>query len=201
LNITCPDSPAHLSFDIPKDINLTIPAEAAQKLIGDRYDGKLKNVRVGDNYSTSLYPSADHSDGKNKLYRVIPAVVVAAVIIVLALTLYKRRKKAEKALETEMPVSEIVDTTETAPSIVKAWFTKEEIDVIMKSLPKVQTLTGRETEVLIEMLEGKKQKEIAYDLGIEITTVKDFYRKIYSKLDLANKDDLLKQCSTLISNQ
>lgn len=201
LNITRPDSPAHLSFDTPKDINLTIPAEAAQKLIGDRYDGKLKNVRVGDNYSTSLYPSADHSDGKNKLYRVIPAAVVAAVIIVLALTLYKRRKKAEKALETEMPVSKIVDTTETAPSIVKAWFTKEEIDVIMKSLPKVQTLTGRETEVLVEMLEGKKQKEIAYDLGIEITTVKDFYRKIYGKLDLSNKDDLLKQCSALISNQ
>ena len=40
-------------------------------------------------------------------------------------------------------------------TIVKAWFTKEEIDTIMKSLPKVQTLTGRETEVFIEMLEGK----------------------------------------------
>lgn len=201
LNITRPDSPAHLSFDTPKDINLTIPAEAAQKLIGDRYDGKLKNVRVGDNYSTSLYPSADHSDGKNKLYWIIPAAVVAVAIIALALTLYKRRKKLEDICEIEVPVSEIANPAEAVPPIVKAWFTKEEVDEIMKSLPKVQTLTGRETEVLVEMLSGKKQKEIAYDLGIEITTVKDFYRKIYGKLDLSNKDDLLKQCSALISNQ
>ena len=117
-------------------------------------------------------------------------MVVAAVIIVLALTLYKRRKKLEDICETEMPVSEIANPAEAVPPIVKAWFTKEEIDVIMKSLPKVQTLTGRETEVLVEMLEGKKQKEIAYDLGIEITTVKDFYRKIYGKLDLSNTVDL-----------
>lgn len=202
LNITHPDSPAHLSFDIPKGMNLTVPTETVQKLIGDRYDGKLKNVRVGDNYDASLYPVQQQSGNvKPALYWIIPAAVVAAVIIALALTLYKRRKKLEDICETEVPVSEIANPAEAVAPIVKAWFTKEEVDEIMKSLPKVQTLTGRETEVLVEMLEGKKQKEIAYDLGIEITTVKDFYRKIYGKLDLSNKDDLLKQCSALISNQ
>ena len=202
LNITHPDSPAHLPFDIPKGMNLTVPTETVQKLIGDRYDGKLKNVRVGDNYDASLYPVQQQSGNvKPALYWIVPAAVVAAAIAVFAAILYKCRKKSKENAETEVPVSEIVNPAESEAPIVKAWFTKEEIDAIMKSLPKVQTLTGRETEVFIEMLEGKKQKEIAYDLGIEITTVKDFYRKIYDKLNLSNKDELLKQCSTLISNQ
>lgn len=202
LNITHPDSPAHLSFDIPKGMNLTVPTETVQKLIGDRYDGKLKNVRVGDNYDASLYPVQQQSGNvKPALYWIVPAAVVAAAIAVFAAILYKCRKKSKENAETEVPVSEIVNPAESEAPIVKAWFTKEEVDEIMKSLPKVQTLTGRETEVLVEMLEGKKQKEIAYDLGIEITTVKDFYRKIYDKLNLSNKDDLLKQCSALISNQ
>lgn len=202
LNITHPDSPAHLSFDIPKGMNLTVPTETVQKLIGDRYDGKLKNVRVGDNYDASLYPVQQQSGNvKPALYWIVPAAVVAAAIAVFAAILYKRRKKSKENAETEVPVSEIVNPAESEAPIVKAWFTKEEIDAIMKSLPKVQTLTGRETEVFIEMLEGKKQKEIAYDLGIKITTVKDFYRKIYDKLDLSNKDELLKQCSILILNQ
>ena len=201
LNITCPDSPAHLSFDIPKDMDFAVPTEAVQSIIGDRYDGKLKTARAGDNYSASLYPAADQSEDNGILYWIIAVAVVAAAIAVLALTLYKRKKKLEEVHETEVPVSEIADPAETAQPIVKAWFTKEEIDVIMKSLPKAQTLTGRETEVLVEMLEGKRQKEISYDLGIEITTVKDYYRKIYGKLDLSNKDELLKQCSALVSNQ
>ncbi|MCQ2534672.1 MAG: LuxR C-terminal-related transcriptional regulator [Clostridia bacterium] len=202
LNITHPDSPAHLSFDIPKGMNLTVPTETMQKLIGNRYDGKLKHVRVGDNYDASLYPVQQQSGNvKPALYWIVPAAVVAAAIAVFAAIHYKRRKKSEGNAETEVPVSKIANPAESEAPIVKAWFTKEEIDTIMKSFPKVQTLTGRETEVFIEMLEGKKQKEISYDLGIEITTVKDFYRKIYDKLDLANKDELLKQCSTLISNQ
>lgn len=201
LNITCPEAPAHLFFNIPNNMDLAISAEVTQKLIGDRYGGKLKTVHVGDNYDASLYPAQEQSDNvKLVLHWIILSAVVAAAIAVFAAILYKCRKKSKENAETEVPVSEIVNPAESEAPIVKAWFTKDEIDVIMKSLPKVQTLTGRETEVLVEMLEGKKQKEIAYDLGIEITTVKDFYRKIYGKLNLSNKDDLLKQCSALISN-
>ena len=200
LNITCPETPVHLSFDIPNGMNLTIPAETAQKLIGTRYDGKLKNVRIGDNYDAALYHAQEQPGNvKSALYWIIPSAVVAAAAVVLAVIFVRRRKKSEENTETDIPTSEIAVPAEAVPTIVKAWFTKEEIDTIMKTLPKVQMLTGRETEVLIEMLEGKKQKEIAYDLGIEITTVKDFYRKIYDKLDLSNKDELLKQCSALIS--
>ena len=201
LVITCPEAPAHSYFDMPKDVDLTIPNETAQRLTANRYDGKLKTVHVGDNYDASLYPTQDQSDNeKPALHWIITALVIAA-LAVLAVALYMRRKKMGKELETETPVSDISNQAESGALILKAWFTKEEIDAIKISLPKVQTLTGRETEVFIEMLEGKKQKEIAYNLGIEITTVKDYYRKIYDKLDLSNKDELLKRCSELISNK
>ena len=200
LNITCPEKPTHLSFDIPKGLDFAIPAEISQKLSTDWYNGKLKNVSVGDNYKTSLYPSSNHTVDASCLYWIIPMAVAVAAICVLGLILYKRGRKLEDNHESEVPVSGITNSAENAPSIVKAWFNKEEIEVIVKYFPKIQTLTAREKEVFIEILEGKKQKEIAYDLGIEITTVKDFYRKIYGKLDLYNKDDLLKQCSELVSD-
>lgn len=208
LVIACSETPTHLSFDMPKNMDFTIPEEAAQNLTGNRYGGKMKTIHVGSNYSDSLYSSTkntDKSTDKNTslkiLYWIIPVVVVITVLAVFAVVLYKRRKRQEEDYETEIPVSLITDTAESETPIVKAWFTKEEIDAIMKSLPKVQTLTGRETEVFVEMLEGKKQKEIAYDLGIEITTVKDYYRKIYDKLDLSNKDEMLKRCSILLAKQ
>lgn len=97
----------------------------------------------------------------------------------------------------ETTKSETAEKSETI--IVKAWFTKEEIDTLVTSLPKARTLTSRESEVFVEILEGKKQKEIAYDLGIEITTVKDYYRKIYDRLGFANKEELLRKCSEFIS--
>ena len=206
LNITCPDSPAHLSFDIPKGMNLTISTATAQKMIGDRYDGTLKNIHVGDNYRAALYLAQEQSNNvKTALYWIIPAAVLALAVMVLIIVLCKRRKKPEENIEKEVQVSEtltpVLAPADSAPIIVKAWFTKEEIDIIWKSLPGVQVLTDREKEVLVEMLEGKKQKEISGDLGIEITTVKDYYRKIYDKLNMANKNDLLKRCFELISNK
>ncbi len=104
---------------------------------------------------------------------------------------------ASKLITSQPEISEHA-VLQPATIIVKAWFTSEEIDKIIQVLPKARNLTGRESEVFVEILEGKKQKEIAYDLGIEITTVKDFCRKIYDKLDFVNKEDLLKKCSELI---
>lgn len=202
IDITCPVSPSHLSFDMPKNMNTAILDEYAQKLVGERYEGKLKNIHIGDNYDTSLYPSTEQPI--TALYWIILSVAIAAILIVVAIILYKRKKQSKENTETEISVTKPENPAvpePTAQPIVKAWFTKDEIDTILKSLPKVQTLTGRETEVFVEMLEGKKQKEIAYDLGIEITTVKDFYRKIYDKLGFSNKDELLKQCSTHISSK
>ena len=203
LNLTSSELSSHLSFDIPENIVFTIPDEIVQNLIGERYDTKLKNVHIGDNYNVSLYSSLKQSNNDgvniNDLYLFVIAAVSIIVVVAVVMLLNKRKKQLNA--ETEILESEPLNLTKTESPIIKVWFTKEEINVITKSLRNVQALTRREMEVLVEMLEGKKQKEIAYDLGIEITTVKDFYRKIYYKLGLNNKDELLKQCSELTANK
>lgn len=87
---------------------------------------------------------------------------------------------ASKLITSQPEISEHA-VLQPATIIVKAWFTNEEIDKIIQALPKARNLTGRESEVFVEILEGKKQKEIACDLGIEITTVKEMFGAYRSK--------------------
>lgn len=199
-----------------ESVDFKIPAEYAETLLNGRYEGKLTEVSVGNNYRSDLYSMAELPDNGVGRGRTIIWITSGIVLIALALitALYLRRryhpgKEAEQPVSqttaSEMTTSQAVTSEhvvlQSSTIVVKAWFTKEEINKIMQTLPKAQTLTGRESEVFVEILEGKKQKEIAYDLGIEITTVKDFCRKIYDKLDFVNKEDLLKKCSELIDSK
>ncbi|MCQ2771296.1 MAG: LuxR C-terminal-related transcriptional regulator, partial [Clostridia bacterium] len=177
------------------EFDFSIPSDYSDSLIGNRYSGKLNNPHIGSNYDISLYKEIENDSLNTSfaLYYIILAIIVVIILVAVLITRKKEQSNNDKTLES------IVDKT-NAPIIVNAWFTKEDIDTIMTTLTRVQTLTGRETEVLVEMLEGKKQKEIAYDLGIEITTVKDFYRKIYDKLGFSNKEELFKRCSGIVSS-
>ncbi|MDO4499780.1 MAG: LuxR C-terminal-related transcriptional regulator [Erysipelotrichaceae bacterium] len=163
----------HLVIKSKGNIDTTIPAEIGMKMINGRYN--IKKFVLGSNYDESLY------SGKSKVSISVYAVIIGALVMIGFLC-YKN-KEGFKANNQK---------------IVKAWFNEEEIERLKNIDPKIQTLTNREFEVLMEMLSGKKQKEIAYELGIGITTVKDYYRKIYDKLDCANKEDLLKKYSELI---
>lgn len=208
LSVKYPETPSHFTPDIPEGKDFSVPAEYAAELLNGRYDGALKNVHVGNNYDASLYPSADlpASDTDVRKSAKFPYWIIAlaaAVIAVIAIVIVVIRKKSNKnAGDSENILPEnAAEPEQSGQPVVKAWFTKSEIETILTSFPKAQTMTGREVEVFTEMLEGKRQKEIAYDLGIEITTVKDFYRKIYDKLESANKDDLLKKCSEFVSKK
>lgn len=207
LAVVFPESNAHLILGTLEDADFSVPAEYAENILDGRYDGALKKVHAGCNYDAALYAAADAGGGHGRLLPliIICAAVILAVLIFAIICIGKRRRAAAEAENAPVQPSpangEKKDPDDSGRVIVKVWFTKDEIDSIVKSLPRAQTLTGRETEVFIEMLEGKKQKEIAYDLGIEITTVKDFCRKIYDKLDFINKEDLLKKCSELVSGK
>ncbi len=52
-------------------------------------------------------------------------------------------------------------------------------------------LTEKETEVLIELANGKSYKSIAVNLSISIDTVKFHIKNIYSKLQVNNKEDAI----------
>ena len=59
--------------------------------------------------------------------------------------------------------------------------------------PEVEQLSAREREVLQCILEDKKRKEIAETLFISENTVKTHISKLYSKLGVANRRELLFQ--------
>ncbi len=110
----------------------------------------------------------------------------------------RRKAKAEAEMENaaaaEPPVEE-------KKQIVMTRYEDEAIDRFISLVPETHRLTGRELEVLREILRGKKQSEVAYYLGIEVSTVKDFYKKIYTKLEVSNKDSLLLKASETLKKE
>lgn len=77
-----------------------------------------------------------------------------------------------------------------ATKIVNTRYTDEEIDSLINNTEEIQKLTDRELDVLRELLKGKKQGEISYYLGITVNTVKEYTRKVYGRLGVANKQEL-----------
>ncbi len=110
------------------------------------------------------------------------------------------RRKAKTEAETEN-VAAAEPPVEEKKQIVMTRYEDEAIDSFISLVPETQRLTGRELEVLREILRGKKQSEVAYYLGIEVSTVKDFYKKIYTKLEVSNKDSLLLKASETLKKE
>lgn len=176
-------------LNLPKGTDYKISKEYAEKLTDGHYDIIVRNIHIGNNYKKSLYDGQKHPLNLI-LLAIIAGCIAFAAVVVFVVLYHKKEREKRRTLEK---------ADESEKRFVKAWLTKEEIDEALNGFPRVQTLTGRELEVLREILEGKKQKEVAYDLGIEITTVKDYYRRIYDKLDLANKEDLFRKFSELVA--
>ncbi len=165
---------------------MRIPAEATEKLLAGRYGEKLKNIHVGSNYSPSLYRDSPITP---ELILSLGGAVLLLVVVVVLLFLWRRKKVT---VPEEAPAPE-------KPLIVMTRYTPEQIESVITRIPETQLLTSRELEVLKELLSGKKQSEVARELGIEVSTVKDFYRKIYDKLNVPNKDGLLCKASEVIN--
>ena len=51
----------------------------------------------------------------------------------------------------------------------------------------MKALTGRESEVLDYLAEGRSNKDIAYQLGISARTVQKHLQRIYAKLAVKNR--------------
>lgn len=47
--------------------------------------------------------------------------------------------------------------------------------------------TDREKDILAEIIKGKLNKEIAYDYGISINTVKKYVKRIYKKAQVNSR--------------
>ncbi len=174
----------------PKEYS--VPDTASSEYIEARYGGKLKGVHIGSNYDISLYRTEEKEekaerDGDAWKWLIVGAsAVLAATVAAIILTKNKPAEaKSEKA--------------EDKPQIIMLRYDDGDIDRFMSLAPETSLLTQRESQVLRELLHGKKQSEVAYYLGIEVSTVKDFYKKIYAKLDVPNKDGLFKKVSEVLN--
>ncbi len=173
-----------------------IPTEEAEKQLAERYNGELSDIHVGVNYSEDLYQPKGDSGALLWVIAIGGAVLLAA----FAWIFIRRRKALVNDIEKELFPKEEQKPTEEK-KIVMTRYTDVEIDRFISLTPETQLLTGRELEVLREVLRGKKQSEVAYYLGIEVSTVKDFNKKIYGKLNVPNKEGLFVKTTETLKNK
>lgn len=67
---------------------------------------------------------------------------------------------------------------------------EEKLEKILKVLPKGETLTQREEEILERILDNKKRKDIAFELHLSENTIKTHTRSLYSKLNISSREEL-----------
>ena len=200
--LAVPEAYGHLTSE-----QWLVPREQAEQWVGDRYGVIPDRVFAGRNDALRLHrtapapedptepdatsPGSPRQSEPKKLvlwWLMIPAAAAAVPAVVWQ---YQKRKKTEPVQEPPKPEQ---------PTIVMTRYTPEQIDRIIRTVPQTQLLTPRELEVFQEMLMGKKQGEIAYELGISVPTVKDNARRIYDKLEVQNKNDLFIRIQMQLQN-
>ena len=77
-------------------------------------------------------------------------------------------------------------------------FSAEQIAIVFEKWEKINNLTKREKEVLKHMLLGEKRKDIAVNLYISDSTVKNTITNILSKLAVANREELCRTVKKFI---
>lgn len=70
------------------------------------------------------------------------------------------------------------------------FFPGESISRILEENPRVDTLTAREKEILVLLLENKRRKEIADELHISENTVKKHTSHVFAKLNVSSRKEL-----------
>lgn len=176
-----------LSVNLHRDAQWKIPKDALKQMLGDRYDGKLSNAVVGSNYRKSLYQQPNPT-GKIVLFSLLGVALIAVVATIVIIVVKANRKKC--CYSTCLVVDDAFDDDKPQQQVIIAKYSCDEVERILQRIPQVELLTNREKEVLREMLLGKRQGEIAKQLFISVSTVKDFYKKIYDKLGVENKTAL-----------
>ena len=75
-------------------------------------------------------------------------------------------------------------------NVVVPSYTEEEIVTVF---PQINTLTGREKEVFLEILKNKKRKAIAEELCVTESTVKKHTSHIFTKLGVSSRVELFEK--------
>ena len=93
----------------------------------------------------------------------------------------------------ELPKPEAIPVEEISVMVSEENCEKDLITPLLEIWPELQQLSAREKDVLRCILEDKKRKEIAEVLCISENTVKTHITRLYGKLEVANRSELLLQ--------
>ncbi len=105
--------------------------------------------------------------------------IASEVLLLLLYGILQDYEEREQPVLMEQGMPEAVQTEEKSP---------ENMD-----FPEAELLSDREKEVLIGMLQDKKRKEIAEELCITENTVKKHVTSIFRKLEVTNRNELIKK--------
>lgn len=193
--------------ETPENLSWSVPSEFAESVLNGRYNGEPKKYHVGSNYAAALYVPEEPFPYLVIIFAAVVAVLIAGVVLI-QIKHYRgkpsdegQEARIEAEFASEPEVNSEPKTDLVSNPVFLNQFTYEQIDAMLADIPEAQLLTGREREVIREILSGKQQLEIAHELGIEVTTVKDFNRKIYDKFGVANKKKLLEKVSGFLRRQ
>ena len=92
--------------------------------------------------------------------------------------------------------ADLVMASDTSVAPPEQKYTDEQIKTIFGNWSDVRSLTQREKEVLIFILERRKSKDIAQVLFVTESTIKKHTSNIYKKLEVTSRAELFEKAST-----
>jgi len=146
----------------------------------------VANGRYAD-YKKTLYAGVIHyAAPQGEAPRLWPAIVcIASVALVLTAVVFLRRRRNAASAANGAPASA------APPPEVNGM----DVEALVQAAVSAGALTDREQDVLRKYLLGKKRSVIAEELFISESTVKNHVSRIFSKLDVKSKAELLEKLS------
>lgn len=88
---------------------------------------------------------------------------------------------------TELPLLSDVDDEDESPVVEKPHITAQDIISVW---PRVESLTAREMEVFMYMVENKRRKDIADEMCVTENTIKKHTSHIFEKLNITSRAEI-----------
>jgi len=142
--------------------------------------------------------------GQNGIECIAQLKELCPQLVCLVLTMYEEDHLIFDALRAgacgyllkRTPAAEITDALQVARdggSPMSPHIARQVVGFFHRSPPPKpdQSLTAREKQVLDLLIDGKAYKEIAHDLGVSIDTVRTHVRKVYDKLHIHSRTEII----------
>lgn len=160
------------------------------------YETRMKSLEETKVYNTDKYVALE-KEVKTKeraffqtklFFGIILTLVLALICIGYNRHLKNKRKQEQIIANMRLALQKMIMDSEAKPNDEEETETDTTERII--ELSKKHSLTDRETDVLIHIVKGLKNQQIADALFVSVNTVKYHTRNIYEKLDVKKRTDI-----------